>query len=441
LHFRAEKRDGSWTRLARSIEQVASPRFSADLTAWASCDDGLRLASGARRSYSDVSTCSDARIIDMTRLDRFCGFDALTGLLTVDAGTNLDEILTHFVPRGFFLPVTPGTRFATLGGAVANDVHGKNHHRSGTIGCHVEAISLLRSDRGVIRLSAHSDPEMFAATIGGLGLTGIILDVTIRLQPIRSAWLDCETIVCPDLDRLIAALSGTQRNFEHGVAWIDCAARGKSLGRGIVSAANWCEDGDLLPHDAGQRVQIPTDRLGGLLNPLSIRAFNALYYALGSRRPARSRVHYAPFFYPLDAIGGWNKLYGRAGFYQYQCVIPTSGAAAGVRTLIEQISASGQGSFLAVLKSFGCKPSPGYLSFPRDGLTLALDFRNRGPETLALLDRLDETVLSSGGRLYPAKDARLPAPLFATGYPSLETFRPHVDPLITSDFWKRINCA
>lgn len=437
LAFHADDGVQAWNLLGRRRHMVARPRFAEDVRPLAD-EGGQRLGIGARRSYSDVGLADGGRLVDMTGLDRFRGFDPASGILTADPGVTLGQILATFVPRGWFLPVTPGTRFVTLGGAVANDVHGKNHRRAGTFGSHVTGLGLVRSDGAALRPSPSSEPALFAATIGGLGLTGLVTEVSVRLQRIGSAWLDVETIACPDLAALCATLRTGEASAEHGVAWIDCTASGGALGRGIVSLANWSAEGDLSPHRARQRLGVPTRRTGGLLNPLTLRLLNQAYYQAGRLKAGRRHVHYAPFFHPLDAIGGWNRLYGARGFRQYQCLVPDAAGTAPVAELLRVIAASGEGSFLAVLKRFGAAASPGLLSFPAPGLTLALDFRDRGDETLALFARLDAIVAAAGGRLYPAKDGRLPASLMPGGEEAMARFRPFVDPACVSDFAKRV---
>lgn len=428
----------SWGRLRRSTHDVARPTFPSEFETPFAASDRPLLASGSRRSYSDVGLNSGGYLLDMTGLRRFHHFDPETGLLVADAGVTLADILQAFVPQGYFLPVTPGTQFVTLGGAVANDVHGKNHHRAGTFGSHVEALTLWRSDQDVARVSRSDNPQLFAATIGGMGLTGVILTVALRLQRVRSAKLDVKTSACPSLSHLLEGLAQDEQQFEHCVAWIDCAASGKSLGRGLITAANWCSDGDHSAANASAGPVFPTDRLGGMLNTFTVRTFNQFYYHKGRAQEGRKRTGYTSYFYPLDSIRHWNRLYGRKGFYQYQCVIPKSAGSAPLEDIMQIISKSGEGSFLAVLKNFGEIPSIGMMSFPMPGLTLALDFRNRGAQTLALFSELDCVVRAAGGRLYPAKDARLSAEMFAEGYPNLPQFLQYLDPAIGSDFSRRV---
>ena len=426
----------SWGRIGNRIHHVARPRFADDVRRWNAASPNSRLAVGKLRSYSDVCLANEGRIVDMTGLDRIRSFDPATGVLVAEAGLTLDALLKTFVPMGFFVPVTPGTRFVTLGGAVANDVHGKNHHRAGTFGRHIRRLILERSDEGTLGISPSLRADLFAATIGGLGLTGIITEVELQLAPIASSQLEIETAACGGLDQVCDGLDAGSTS-EHSVAWIDCTASGSNLGRGIVTTGEWAKDGILRVH-TDQKRSMPTDRLGGLLNRLTLRTFNQLYHANGRRQSGRAICHYDPFLYPLDSILHWNRLYGRSGFYQYQCVIPDAAGREPVRALLKEIAKSGEGSFLAVLKRFGDLPSPGILSFPMPGLTLALDFRNRERLTLDLLARLDAIVTAAGGRHYAAKDIRMPSEAFVRGYPGLDQFRQFVDPVCNSDFKKRI---
>jgi L-gulonolactone oxidase len=438
MHFNANTRMRSWGRVGKRVHHVARPRFADDVRRWSGHRQDARLAVGNLRSYSDVCLSDGGRIIDMTGINRFRSFDPVTGVLVAEAGLTIDELLKAVVPLGFFVPVTPGTRFVTLGGAVANDVHGKNHHRVGTFGRHVRSLVLERSDRGSLTLSRGCEPDLFAATIGGLGLTGIISEVELQLQEIGSSQLLVETLSCGDLDELCDALDAGDSGFEHNVAWVDCTASQSSLGRGIVSRANWASDGDFQRHAQPKR-SMPTDRVDGLLNPLTLKLFNSFYHAKGRWAAGATVSHYEPFLYPLDSIRHWNRLYGRGGFYQYQCVIPGAAGREPIRDLLNEIARTGEGSFLAVLKRFGDQSSPGMLSFPMPGLTLALDFRNRGQATLELLSRLDGIVDAASGRLYAAKDLRLPADLFRNSYPSFERFCGFVDPACQSDFRTRLD--
>jgi L-gulonolactone oxidase len=432
----------SWGRVLRALHYVARPAFRDEIEsrilAGAAEPRGV-LGGGLRRSYGDSGLNADGHLIDMTALDRLITFDAGTGRLTAEAGISLKEILSFAIPRGFFLPVTPGTRNVTLAGAIANDVHGKNHHGAGTFGRFVRELTLLRSDGSIRALSPDDETGLFAATIGGLGLTGIIATAQIELIPISSAMMDAQTVPFGNLDEFFAVATESERSFDYTVAWVDCMAKGAALGRGLFSRGRHAAEGPLEVREPGSDRNLPVDLPGFALNRLSIGAFNALYYRNGRRHTDIASVSYLPFFYPLDAIGNWNRLYGQAGMYQYQSVVPPAVARDATAEMLGQIAKAGEGSFLAVLKTFGNLPSPGLLSFPMEGTTLALDFPNRGTETLALLARLDSVVKEARGRLYPAKDGRLPPEMFVAGYPGLDRFRSFVDPGFSSSFWRRIN--
>ena len=439
-HFSAPQPRTSWGRVVRPLLPVATPQFTDELPpALAEDAGGSKLAVGLCRSYGDSVINTGGGVIDMTHLDRIVAFDRDNGVITAEAGASLSDVLRTIVPHGWFTRTTPGTRFVTLGGAVANDVHGKNHHRAGTLGCAVRELELIRSDGATRRLSAAAGGPLFAATIGGLGLTGIIRTVTLDLAPIRSAYLDVERIAFGHVRDVFAIAAESEKSHEHTVAWIDCASGGSHLGRGIFQRANWSAEGGLDVHDDRKTLTMPVDAPSFALNGLTVRLFNALYYRLQNHGPARQRLHYAHCFYPLDAILEWNRLYGRRGFYQYQCVIPQREAPEAVEELLKHIAASGAGSFLAVLKTLGPKPSPGMLSFPCEGATLALDFPNKGAKTLKLLGEFDAVVRAANGRLYPAKDGRIPAAMFRAGYPQLDAFMQQVDPAFGSDFWRRVS--
>jgi FAD/FMN-containing dehydrogenase len=428
----------SWGRIVRSPQRVAVPRFRDELPdAIGDAPAGSTLAVGLRRSYGDTTFNSAGGLIDMRALDRLIAFDTDRGRLRAEAGISLSEIMRFVVPRGFFVAVTPGTRFVTLGGAIANDVHGKNHHRAGTFGRHVTALGLVRSDQTSV-IGPEIGADLFAATVGGLGLTGIIAWAEIKLQRIGSAYLDAETLPFANLDEFWQLAEQSAETHEHTVAWIDCTATGRRSGRGIFSRGNWCAEGPLDTHQDRHRIAVPCEAPSGLLNGITVGLFNRVYFAAQKRKAGKLRQHYTTFFHPLDSIGTWNLLYGRQGFWQYQCVVPTATMRDAVATLIGEIARSGQGSFLAVLKTCGNVPSPGLLTFPMEGATLALDFPNRGQSTLKLLSRLDDTVRQAGGRLYAAKDGRVPKDMWKACYPMLERFAPFVDPHMASDFWRRV---
>lgn len=427
----------TWGRVQRGPQRVAHPRFVGDLAELARADTGPRLAVGLRRSYGDTALFSAGRLVDMTGLNHAIAFDPGTGLVRAEAGLSLDALLRIMVPRGWFVPVTPGTRQVTLGGALANDVHGKNHHRAGTFGRHVTAFTLLRSDRGVVAVTPQTEPELHAATVGGLGLTGVILDVTLQLKRIASSELVVETLPMGRLADFFALDAESSEGFEHTVAWVDCTRGGDKAGLGFYSRANWAGDGPLTVHQP-PRLTIPVETPGFLMNPLSLGVFNRLYRFRQLSGPRVGRQPYSAVFHPLDGIGGWNKLYGRSGFFQYQCVTPRRDAEPALAEMLRLIAKSGQGSALVVLKAFGDLASPGLLSFPRPGYTLALDFQNQGARTLDLLGRLDQVVRGVGGALYPAKDGRMSRAMFELGYPRLAEWLKARDPACGSDFLTRM---
>lgn len=392
--------------------------------------DGTLLPCGNGRSYGDVGLNPGGTLLDMRGLSRFIAFDSDGGTLSCEAGVLLSDVLDLVVPHGWFPAVTPGTRFVTLGGAIANDVHGKNHHVAGSFGDHVLSFELLRSDGQRLDCSRDVNPDWFAATVGGLGLTGVITRATIRLRRIGGTVMAVKNRRFTGLDEFFALNAEAEKAHEYAVAWIDCLAR---TPRGVLMSGDHAE-GDLPAPRRAKRV--PLTPPFSLVNGLSLRAFNAAYY--GQPWPAESRQHYQPYFYPLDAIGDWNRIYGKPGFYQYQCAVPPATAHAAIGKVLDTIAASGQGSFLAVLKNFGDRTAPGMLSFPMPGTTLALDFPNRGMPTRALFDRLDAIVRAAGGRLYAAKDARMSGDFFRASYPQWQDFLRFVDPKFSSGFWRRV---
>ena len=392
---------------------------------------------GNGRSYGDVCLNEGGTLLLTRGLDRFIAFDPATGILRAEAGVLLAEILALVVPQGWFLPVTPGTQFVTLGGAIANDVHGKNHHVAGSFGEHVRVFELLRSDGARLLCGPEQNGEWFRATVGGLGLTGLITWVEIRLQRIANPWIVAENRRFASLNEFFALNDDYEARYPYIVSWIDCAAAGRALGRGIYMAGMHAPPGVGVAAAPRRRsLTVPFAPPVSLVNTLSVRVFNRLYYHLP--RPARGLTPYQPFFYPLDHLLEWNRLYGKPGFFQYQCVIPLAPAPDALREILARIAASGQGSMLAVLKRFGARTSGGLLAFPRPGVTLALDFPNLGQKTLALLDRLDEVTRQAGGAVYPAKDARMSGDSFRHYFPQWSTFANFIDPRFSSSFWRRV---
>ena len=381
---------------------------------------------GNGRSYGDAALNPDLTL-SMLALSRIRAFDRDAGRMTVEAGALLGDLLPVLTAAGWFPPVTPGTRFVTIGGMAAADVHGKNHHGAGSFAHHVESIELLTPDGHVRLCTPRENAGLFEATLGGMGLTGLILTVTFHLMPIRSAWMRQETLPCADLDSVMAAFEASHE-WTYSVAWIDCLASGGALGRSLLYRAEHAEPDELPPPRRTDPFALPPRRPlavpfylpGRMLNGTTVRAFNALYYRRHAARAGTGIVDLDSYFYPLDAIADWNRIYGRRGFAQHQCVLPLQGAREGVRELLERIGRAGSGSFLAVLKRLG--PGRGGLSFPMAGYTLALDF----PVTernLALMDELDAVVRAHGGRIYLAKDARAGRPVIDSGYAGVDAFR------------------
>lgn len=393
------------------------------------------LAYGNGRSYGDSCMAASGRVLSMQGLARFIDVDWQNGVLIAEAGVTLGEILTLSIPRGWFLSVTPGTQFVTLGGAVANDVHGKNHHVRGTFGTCIRRFELLRGGEPLV-CSPADNPQLFAATIGGLGLTGIITWVEIQLIPITSSQIDCHTQRFGNLEEFFALSQELDPVHEYSVAWVDCLASGRRSGRGVYMAGNHARYGSLEVECPARR-RVPVTPPVSLVGSMSLRAFNGAYWHRHSASMLRRRSNYQSFFYPLDSLLHWNRIYGRKGFQQYQCVVPDAVAKSAMGELLRTIADAGEGSFLAVLKRCGEVPSPGLLSFPLPGLSLALDFPQKD-ELAPLFKRLDAIVREAGGRLYPAKDAHMSGQDFRVAYPAWEQLETLRDPILMSRFWKRV---
>jgi FAD/FMN-containing dehydrogenase len=426
----------SWGRYPKTAHQhVHKPAWNDQLPAiLADAATGSLLPHGLGRSYGDSCLNDGRALIDCKRLNRILAFDAASGMIRCEGGVSLSEIIDVLLPRGWFLPVTPGTRFVTVGGAIANDVHGKNHHCAGTFGAHVRQIALHRSNDGLVICNSEQNADMLRATIGGLGLTGVIAWADIQLKRVAGPWIDAESVSFESLNSFLNLSGESDGRFEYTVAWLDCFA-GKDI-RGIFFRGNHsAETGGKIRRKRGPK--LPFALPGWMLNRYSVKAFNAAYYKIHAARQGVSVVPYDSFFYPLDSIRQWNLLYGRKGFLQYQCVVPENNIEA-VKELLERIARSGMGSFLGVLKQFGAATPAGMLSFPRPGITLALDFAMRGERTLKLMRWLDEIVQQSGGALYPAKDARMSPSMFETSFPRWRAFVPYIDPKMSSSFWRRV---
>lgn len=390
-------------------------------------DGGTIIPRGLGRSYGDASVNTGARVLDMTRQDRMLAFDPVRGVVECEAGVSLEHLIDAFLPRGYFLPVSPGTKFVTVGGAIANDIHGKNHHIAGSFGQFVEAFTLLTPTGETLVCTPQENRDVFWATVGGMGLTGLILTAKVRMQPVSSAYILCDYYKSKDLDDVLATMQASDDRYVYSVAWVDCLASGKSLGRSVLMRGNHATPAQL----SGERAQnpyvvkkafqktVPIDFPGFVMNPLSIRAFNETFYAMHKTENGKI-IDYDTYFYPLDAIHNWNRMYGKHGFAQFQATLPPE-SKQGLTKLLEKLSHEKRASFLAVLKCFG-EGSPGLLSHPMKGYTLTLDIPNSNglPQFLKDLDRI---LLDFGGRLYFAKDCASDAATIAQMYPRLPEFR------------------
>ncbi|MEI8233739.1 MAG: FAD-binding oxidoreductase [Verrucomicrobiota bacterium] len=417
-----------WGRYTPVSCRVANPASRSALLSLISESSGQNIiARGMGRSYGDSAVREGGVVVEQEFLNRFLSFDEQTGLLHCEAGVTLEQIIDFALPRGWFLPTTPGTKFVTVGGAIAADVHGKNHHRDGCFGAWIRELTLLLSDGRAVTCSPEQDPEAFWATIGGMGLTGFIQDARIQLRPCQSAWYHVSYRRCADLDAVLSTLAETDAKYRYSVGWIDCLAKGSRLGRTVLMLANDPDPADLpaslrnspLSAPRARHLTVPFDFPSWALNPASVMLFNRAYYLRQQNRD--SLEHYDKFFYPLDSINHWNRIYGRRGFIQYQALFPDATAPEGLRCVLETLSSYGLASFLAVIKRSGpSNPSP--LSFLFKGYTLALDIPNVGPRLLEMTRKLDEILLARGGRLYLAKDSVMDAATFSAMYPRKAEF-------------------
>jgi FAD/FMN-containing dehydrogenase len=430
----------SWGRFPRSPQRGHSCVWLDELPAHLNRvieDHSSSLPYGNGRSYGDSCLAASDQVLHMRSLDRLIEADWDNGVVKVEAGITLAEVLAVAIPRGWFLPVTPGTQFATVGGAIANDVHGKNHHVRGTFGRHVRSFGLLRHGQPEMTCSPSANTSLFSASIGGLGLTGVIHWAQLQLMPIRASQIDTTTVRFANLAEFFALADELDDKHEYSVAWVDCLAKGAETGRGVFIVGDHAHYGCL---EVGKRAKLsmPITPPVSLINKLSLSAFNNLYWRVHPSQRTQGRSAYEPFFYPLDRILHWNRIYGRRGFQQYQCVIPTANAEAAMGELLRAIADSGQGSFLAVLKRCGDVRSPGLLSFPMPGTSLALDFPQSEHLENVVFPRLDDIVRGAGGRLYPAKDAHMSGADFRQAYPAWERLEALRDPSLMSRFWSRV---
>lgn len=435
-----------WGRFARARGEAARPER---VSAVEAPDAGRVIARGQGRSYGDAATSAGGLVVLTERLDRFLAFDERTGMLRAEGGATMARVLDTFVPRGWFPVVTPGTKYVSLGGCAASDVHGKNHHRAGGFGAHVAELELVLADGSRARCSPANEADLFCATVGGMGLTGFVTEVTFRLRPIESAHVRVRHQRAGDLDESLRLLGDPACDDEYTVLWLDALARGRDLGRGVLMRGRHAAAAELpakvtrpLRLENGRRRNLPIDFPAWVLSPTAVAAFNRIYFRRQAAKTAPFFADLNSFFYPLDRIGNWNRMYGSRGFVQYQCVLPHATSREGLRSLLETLSASRRPCFLAVLKRLGAEGC-GLLSFPLAGHTLSLDLPAGDAELLPLLDRFDEIVLRHGGRVYLAKDARLGAESFRGMYPRLPEWRrvkARVDPhaRFSSDLSRRL---
>jgi decaprenylphospho-beta-D-ribofuranose 2-oxidase len=442
-----------WGRLAPTVARLAEPARPQDVAGLLGAVSGRGLiARGLGRSYNNAAQNDGGLVISTARLNKIISLDSQTGLATCEAGVSLEQLMVAGLPHGWFVPVSPGTRQVTIGGAIAADVHGKNHHVAGSFGQHVRWLDLLLADGAERRVTPAAEPDLFWATAGGMGLTGVILRAEIQLKRVETARIRVDTVRTADLDEAMAYLIATDDQFGYTVAWLDCLATGANLGRSVITSGDFAAAGELPPAQRRDPLTFrPAARIGappgcppGLINRYTVAAANEAWYRKAPRRREGEIQSIGKFFHPLDGIRNWNRVYGPAGFRQYQYAVPV-GQEAAVRRSVEMISAARAPSFVTVLKRFG-PGSPGHLSFPIEGWTLALDFPARTPGLDRLLLRLDELVAEAGGRVYLAKDSRVSAEMLAAMYPRLPEFRQlrkQVDPagLLASDLSRRLGLS
>lgn len=442
----SKKSISGWNKYPITSSYLMRPERYRELR---NCEVSPLIARGLGRSYGDASLNTNHPVMLMERLNRFLSFDEEKGILRAEAGVSLEEILQVFVPRGWFLPVTPGTKFATLGGCVATDVHGKNHHVDGAFAKYVKSLEIILADGSVRKCSPKQDPDLFWATVGGMGLTGIISEVSLQLLPIESAYMIVKHHAAENFEQVWAILSNNEIDDKYSVAWIDCLSTGKDFGRSIVMNGHHAvltelplKIKDPLYIKPRKNFSLPFNCPSWLLNPWTIQAFNTLYFRTQAAKKDPFVVDYDSYFYPLDSIANWNRLYGKKGFLQYQFVVPTNTAREALKTILEELTKSQRVSFLAVLKRFG-RENEGFLSFPREGYTLALDIPIKDDSLFSFLDHLDRLVLQYGGRIYLAKDARMKPDTFRAMYPRLgqwQRIKTTVDPQhrFSSDLSRRL---
>lgn len=436
----------SWGQFPKAQQRIIHLENAQEVLPLPDESQGSFLPFGNGRSYGDSCLNDGGTLLVCRGLNRILDFDREKGTITCEPGILLSEILENIIPAGWFLQVTPGTKFVTLGGAIANDVHGKNHHLVGTFGRWVEELELLRSDGERLTCSLQQNDDWFKATIGGMGLTGVITAARIKLKKISSAYISQEAHKFNSLEEFVHLSRSSDKDFEYTVAWLDTAAKGNKFGRGIFYRGNHSEktpEGGVQTDQREKLVKksrhlVPINPPFSMVNNLSVRAFNTLYFNKQFKKTVRESVFYDPFFYPLDAIADWNRLYGPGGYVQHQSIIPGEKAPQTIEHMLETCRQVGMLSFLTVLKEFGPVVSPGMLSFPRPGLTMTLDFAYKGQKTLDTLNRLDAIVRRSGGAVNPYKDGRMSPESYQSFFPNWQDIVPYIDPRFSSGFWKRV---
>ena len=447
---RSQKLTG-WGMTEPTVAQVARPRSADDVARLVKDASGSGvIARGLGRSYNNAAQNDGGLVLSTGSMNQILSFDPQAGVAVCEPGVSLEQLMVTLLPKGWFVPVTPGTRKVSVGGAIAADVHGKNHHVAGSFARHVLSIDLLTADGDVRSVTPESEPELFWATAGGMGLTGIILRASIQMKSVETSRVIVDTVKTANIDDTMAYLSSTDKDYDYTVAWTDCLATRGSLGRSVITSGDFASMSEVRYRDRKEPLSFKPSALlaappgvfpSGLINARSVRALNEAYYLRAPRRRTGEIQTIGQFFHPLDGIRNWNRVYGPAGFRQYQFVVPFSSSEV-VRVALERIAALRAPSFVTVLKRFG-EGDRGMLSFPMAGWTLALDFPSRTPWLGQLMSELDDMVLEAGGRLYLAKDSRIPAELMPRMYPRYEEFRAlraRIDPsgVFSSDLSRRL---
>ena len=401
-------------------------------------DDLSYLPIGLGRSYGDVGLNENGTTISMTNHNEIISLDEKNGILNCESGLSIKDILSLIVPKGWFLPVVPGTRNVTIGGAIANDIHGKNHHKVGTFGNYVKSIRLLRSDGTILNCNDEENRDYLSATVGGLGLTGIIISAEVYLKKISSTYVDVTTFKFQSLDEYWEINNKFEKEFDYTVSWVDCIYNQNKSLRGVYLAGNHKENFERKKYFENINITFPFTPPFSLINNFSLKILNQLYYSL-NKTSKNSVQHYKKFFFPLDVVNNWNKAYGKKGFFQYQFVVPKKNGRQAIQKVLEVINRNNQIPALGVLKNFGDIKSTGLNSFPFEGVTLSLDFPNKGDKTKKLFEELNKVIFENNGRIYPAKDAFMNPKEFEDSYEGLNNFIKYIDPKFSSSFWRRVN--